>query len=84
MDGYAVIITALAEYVSQKVTISFKAKNIKDETTADVSYGLFIINSDGYAPLDLTSSKPKQDEWIDLEKYCNVKHQRQNSYRIIL
>lgn len=60
--------TALAEYVSQKVTISFKAKNIKDETTADVSYGLFIINSDGYAPLDLTSSKPKQDEWIDLEK----------------
>ena len=60
--------TALAEYVSQKVTISFKAKNIKDETTADVSYGLFIINSDGYTPLDLTSSKPKQDEWIDLEK----------------
>ena len=60
--------TALAEYVSQKVTISFKAKNIKDETTADVSYGLFIINSDGYDPLNLTSSKPKQDEWIDLEK----------------
>ena len=60
--------TALAEYVSQKVTISFKAKNIKDETTADVSYGLFIMNSDGYAPLNLTSSKPKQDEWIDLEK----------------
>lgn len=60
--------TALAEYVSQKVTISFKAKNIKDETTADVSYGLFIINSDGYAPLDLTPSKPKQDEWINLEK----------------
>lgn len=60
--------TALAEYVSQKVTISFKAKNIKDETTADVSYGLYIINSDGYHPLDLTSSKPKQDEWINLEK----------------
>lgn len=60
--------TALAEYVSQKVTISFKAKNIKDETTADVSYGLFIINGDGYAPLDLTSKKPKQDEWINLEK----------------
>lgn len=60
--------TALAEYVSQKVTISFKAKNIKDETTADVSYGLYIINSDGYQPLDLTSSKPKQDEWINLEK----------------
>lgn len=60
--------TALAEYVSQKVTISFKAKNIKDETTADVSYGLFIMNSDKYDPLDLTSSKPKQDEWINLEK----------------
>ena len=60
--------TALAEYVSQKVTISFKAKNIKDETTADVRYGLFIMNSDGYDPLDLTSSKPKQDEWINLEK----------------
>lgn len=60
--------TALAEYVSQKVTISFKAKNIKDETTADVNYGLYIMNSDKYAPLDLTSSKPKQDEWINLEK----------------
>lgn len=60
--------TALAEYVSQKVTISFKAKNIKDETTADVRYGLFIMNSDKYDPLDLTSSKPKQDEWINLEK----------------
>lgn len=59
--------TGLTEYAGQIITISFKAKNVKSETTASDGYDLLIANETGtnpYATSSLTSPKPTQDTWV--------------------
>lgn len=59
--------TGLTEYAGQTITISFKAKNVKAETTASDGYNLLITNETGanpYASSSLTSAKPTQDTWV--------------------
>ena len=59
--------TGLTEYAGQIITISFKAKNVKAETTASDGYDLFITNETGanpYTSSSLTSAKPTQDTWV--------------------
>lgn len=58
------------DYVGKTVTISFKAKNIKEETTADTNYGLGLMNNQSdskYFSSLLTAAKPQQDEWIEIQ-----------------
>lgn len=62
--------TGLNDYIGQSVTISFKAKNLKAETTATVSYGLAISNEKGtnpYITRQLTVDKPEQDTWLSIK-----------------
>lgn len=59
--------TGLTEYAGQTITISFKAKNVKAETTASDRYDLLIANETGanpYTNSSLTSAKPTQDTWV--------------------
>lgn len=62
--------TGLNDYIGQTVTISFKAKNIKAETTATDIYGLAISNEKGnnpYITRILTVNKPEQDTWLSIQ-----------------
>lgn len=58
----------LKEYVGQKVTISFYAKNVSAETTATSDYSLYVSNETGNNPyfsaqFKPNEPKPKQDVW---------------------
>ena len=62
--------TSLPDYIGKQVTISFKAKNVKDETTATSTWALFITNKTGsnpYATSYLTGGTPKQDYWHEIK-----------------
>ena len=62
--------TGLNDYVGQTVTISFKAKNLKAETTATDRYALAISNVTGnnpYITRYVTVDKPEQDTWLSIE-----------------
>lgn len=58
----------LKEYIGQKVTISFYAKNVSAETTATSDYSLYVSNETGDNPyfsaqFKPNEAKPKQDVW---------------------
>lgn len=62
--------TSLPDYIGKQVTISFKAKNVKDETTATSTWALFITNKTGsnpYVTSYLTGDTPKQDYWHEIK-----------------
>jgi hypothetical protein len=65
----------LKEYVGQKVTISFYAKNVSAETTATESYRLFITNATGANPYVtgyLSNDNPVQDSWVYYSHTCKL------------
>ncbi len=65
--------TGLTEYAGQTITISFKAKNVKAETTAVDNYAVFVVNEAGTNPFgttDLTSDKASQDTWLTCKTSC--------------
>lgn len=72
-DGWSIsIYSGLTDYIGKQITVSFKAKNISEETTATTNWALGFTNpADGgneYFSAFFTNETPKQDEWIDIQK----------------
>lgn len=72
---HAIMYTGLKEYINNALTVSFNAKCIKDETSADERYGLGCVNTTGsnkYFTYDITSYTPIQDTWFSVRYSCQL------------